>query len=64
MIAVLTPTFNRLQAIFSGCQPAAPVPPADDPFPLAHPDVPLPTWVAADPVAQKYRTLLGALRWA
>ena len=63
MIALLTPTFNRLQAILPARQRAAPVPPPDNPFPLAHPDVPLPAWVAADPVAQKYRALLGALPW-
>ena len=61
MIAVLSPTFNRLQAIFTGRPHAAP---ADDPFPLAHPDAPLPAWVAADPVVQKYRALLGPLPWA
>jgi hypothetical protein len=30
---------------------------------LAHPDAPLPAWVAEDPVVAKYRALLGALPW-
>jgi hypothetical protein len=34
------------------------------PQPLAHPHAPLPAFVAACPVAQKYRTLLGSLDWA
>jgi Transposase DDE domain len=65
MIALLTPTFNRLHATVSRWR--APTPsstPSDDPCPLAHPDQPLPAWVAADPVARKYHTLLGALPWA
>ena len=64
MIPVLTLSFNRLQATLSGWRQAAlrPLPP-HDPCPLAHPDQPLPAWVAADPVAQKYRALLGALPW-
>lgn len=32
--------------------------------PLAHPHAPLPAFVAACPVAQKYRALLGSLDWA
>jgi hypothetical protein len=31
--------------------------------PLVHPTVPLPAWVATDPVVQKYRALLGDLPW-
>src|SRR6266545_1300197 len=34
------------------------------PQPLAHPHAPLPAFVAACPVAQKYRALLGCLDWA
>ena len=34
------------------------------PQPLTHPHAPLPAFVLACPVAQKYRTLLGALDWA
>jgi len=64
MIAVLTPTFNRLHATFCRRQPP-PTPPAAPavPYPLAQPDLPLPAWVAADPVAQKYRALLRDLPW-
>jgi hypothetical protein len=64
MIAVLTPTFNRLHAtLIRRRTPPAPTAP-DAPCPLAHPDQPLPPWVTADPVAQKYRALLGDLPWA
>ncbi len=63
MIGVLTPTFNRLCAPLTRWRQPSPSPP-DDPCPLAHPDRPLPAWVAADPVAQKYRALLGGLPWA
>jgi hypothetical protein len=41
-----------------------PADPSDDPCPLIHPTAPLPAWVAADPVVQKYRVLLGDLPWA
>ncbi len=34
------------------------------PLPLAQPDAPLPAFVAACPVAQKYHALLGPLDWA
>jgi hypothetical protein len=34
------------------------------PLPLAQPDAPLPAFVAACPVAQHYRALLGDLAWA
>ena len=64
MIAVLAPAFNRLQATLTR-RPApllAPCP-LDAPFPLAHPDHPLPAWVAADPLVAKYRALLGDLPW-
>lgn len=65
MIPVLTASFNRLCSVLPRRRtPPAPCAPRDDPFPLAHPDVPLPAWVAADPVAQKYRALLGPLPWA
>ena len=33
------------------------------PLPLAHPELPLPAFVAACPVARKYRALLGDLDW-
>jgi hypothetical protein len=62
MLPYLTTSINRLRARFQRV-PADPPPPPDDPCPLAHPDAPLPAWVASDPVVQKYRTLLGDLPW-
>jgi hypothetical protein len=63
MLAYLSPPFNRLRAALRR-QPDYPPDPPADPCPLAHPDAPLPAWVAADPVVQKYRALLGALPWS
>ncbi len=71
MIAHLTTPFNSLAGLVSHLfsRPA----PAETtlgplgtprPFPLAHPDLPLPAFVAACPVAQKYRDLLSPLDWA
>ncbi len=51
MLAYLSPPFNRLRAAVRR-QPDHPPDPPDDPCPLAHPDAPLPAWVAADPVVQ------------
>jgi hypothetical protein len=62
MVADLTAPFNWLRATFR--PRVQPVPPPDDPCPLIHPDAPLPVWVAADPVVQKYRALLGDLPWS
>jgi hypothetical protein len=67
MVAHPTALFNRLVAPLRQflappvCPPA--VPPPDDPCPLMHPEAPLPAWVEADPVVQKYRALLGDLPW-
>ena len=67
MLPYLSSTCNRLRAAFHRprAAPSAPAvdPPPDDPLPLAHPEVPLPAWVAQDPVVQKYRALLGMLPW-
>lgn len=63
MLTQFIARFNRLCAALRSTPARPPVPP-DDPCPLAHPDAPLPAWVAADPVVQKYRTLLNALPWA
>lgn len=62
MLAQFIAPFNRLRA---ACWPAPPHPPdpPDDPCPLGHPAALLPTWVADDPVVQKYRALLGPLPW-
>ena len=62
MIPVVTACFNRLRAVWHPPTRAAPQP-AEEPCPLAHPDQPLPAWVAADPVVQKCRALVGALPW-
>ncbi|KPV50787.1 hypothetical protein SE17_24910 [Kouleothrix aurantiaca] len=42
------------------CPPQAPQPTC----PLIHPDLPLPAWVANDPLVQKYRALIGDLPWS
>ena len=60
MLPYLTTSFNRLRAAFPWRQP--PCPP-DVPCPFAHPNAPLPPWVAEDPLVQKYRALLGDLPW-
>ena len=63
MLLDLLAPLNRLRAIL---RPAPVCPPSlpDVLCPLLHPQAPLPTWVAADPVVQKYRVLLGDLPWA
>jgi hypothetical protein len=72
LTAPLTSLGANLQRLFH--QPSAPRPPdrfeyAIAPFdcfrpqPLAHPHAPLPAFVAACPVAQKYRALLSSLDW-
>ena len=64
MLPDFTAPFNHLRAALSWRR--RPTPPAlpDNPCPLLHPHVPLPPWVASDPVATKYRELLGSLPWA
>jgi hypothetical protein len=62
MLLDFTAPFNRLRAVLRRT-PARPPDPPDSPCPLAHPHAPLPTWVATDPVVQKYRALLGSLPW-
>jgi hypothetical protein len=63
MLPYLTAPFNRLSALLPWHQPVCP-PAPDDPCPLVHPAAPLPAWVAADPLVQEYRALLGDLPWA
>ena len=60
MLPYLTAPLNRLR----GALRRGPVRPPDVSCPLAHPAAPLPAWVAADPVVQDYRALLGDLPWA
>ncbi len=64
MLPDLTTPFNRLRTALWCRQPRPPDGPLDDPCPLAHPDAPLPAWVASDPIVQEYRALLGDLLWA
>lgn len=59
----LVAPFRRWFAGFKHSPSAPPAAPPDDPCPLLHPEVPLPDWVARDPVVQKYRTLIGTLPW-
>jgi hypothetical protein len=64
MLPDFTAPFNRLRAALSWrLRPLTAALP-DNPCPLFHPHAPLPPWVAADPVATKYRALLGSLPWA
>jgi hypothetical protein len=55
--------FNRLRDAFRRPAVRPPEPP-DTPCPLILPDLPLPAWVAQDPVVQQYRALLSDLPWA
>src|SRR4051812_46687797 len=63
MLLDFTAPFNRLRVALQR-NPARPLAPPTAACPLTHPPVPLPAWVADDPVVQKYRTLLGSLPWA
>src|SRR4051794_16629190 len=64
MIAVLAPVFNRLHASLSWHRiPTVTSASLDNPFPLAHPERPLPAWVADDPIVRKYRALFASLPW-
>jgi hypothetical protein len=64
MLADLRLPFNRLCAALPWRRSACPpVPSPDDACPLTHPHASLPAWVAADPVVQHYRALLGTLPW-
>ena len=57
---------RRVSPLRSPDPPQAPIGPFDciRAQPLVEPEAPLPAFVAACPVAQKYRALLGALDWA
>jgi hypothetical protein len=68
MVPHVAASINWLRAILRRtptCPPEPTPPPIipDDPCPLVHPAAPLPSWVAADPVVQKYRALIGILPW-
>ena len=62
MIRDFTAPFKRLRAALRR-SPARPPDLPACPCPLRQPDAPLPAWVAADPVVQKYRALLSDLPW-
>jgi Transposase DDE domain len=65
MLPVLASPFHHLHASLARWRtPQVPTDPPDAPFPLAQPDLPLPAWVAQDPVVHKYQALLGQLPWA
>lgn len=78
MVAYLPASLNHLGTVLGHWfhRPAPPPPPPAlpdgslgpcdgiRPQPLASPDAPLPAFVAACPVTQKYRSLLSALDWA
>jgi hypothetical protein len=62
MLLDLSTSFKRLRATL-WCQPLC-SPVAPDPVcPLKQPDLPLPAWVANDPLVQHYRALIGELPW-
>jgi hypothetical protein len=63
MLAQFTAPFNWLSVALRPKPVCSPAPEPDVACPLTHPDLPLPAWVAHDPVVAKYRTLLGALPW-
>jgi hypothetical protein len=59
----LSSHFNRLRATLwrrAACPPVLPEPAC----PLKQGDLPLPLWVANDPIVQHYRALIGKLPWA
>jgi hypothetical protein len=64
MVHAFCQSINRLRDVFrrrSVCPPPAP---PDVACPLTTPTAVLPEWVAADPLVQKYRALLGDLPWS
>jgi hypothetical protein len=64
MLLDLSISFKRLRATLWRPALCPPVAVPADPCPLSHPDAPLPTWVAADPLVAQYRALLGDLPWS
>jgi hypothetical protein len=56
--------FKRLRDTLLWRQSACPPPPPDVLCPLTHAHLPLPAWVASDPLVHEYRALLGDLPWA
>jgi hypothetical protein len=62
MLLDLSASFNRLRATLWRTVACPPLPP-EPASPLKQPDLPLPLWVANDPLVQHYRTLIGDLPW-
>lgn len=63
MLVDLAVPFKRLRALFERRPSTPPAPICDNLCPLTHPSLPLPDWVASDPLVIKYRSLLGDLPW-
>src|SRR5512138_1665000 len=62
MLLDLSTSFKRLRAALRRqtlCPPVLMEPAC----PLKQPDLPLPAWVASDPIVAQYRTLIGELPW-
>jgi hypothetical protein len=64
MLPYLARPLNRLSAALRRRPDRPPDLPSDHPCLLALPNAPLPAWVAADPLVQKYCALLGDLPWS
>lgn len=64
MIPAFPSPLNFLRTAIRSRRPLEHLAPLDHPCPLTHPQLPLPAWVASDPVVAKYRALLGDLAWA
>jgi hypothetical protein len=63
MLLDLSASFKRLAATLWR-QPLCPPVLLEPACPLKQPDLPLPAWVAQDPIVQQYRALIGALPWS
>lgn len=63
MLPDLSSSFKRLRNLLLRRRSTQPAPLTDNLCPLTHPSLPLPDWVASDPLVIKYRSLLGDLPW-
>jgi hypothetical protein len=64
MLLDFAASFKTLRAALPWRRPCPPPALPDIACPLTHPHLPLPAWVADDPVVQHYRALFGDLPWA
>lgn len=62
LLDLLTP-FKPLGAVLRRQLRCLPIPP-EPACPLKQPDLPLPAWVAQDPIVQHYHALIGSLPWS